>query len=75
MTTQEAIVREQLEARLAVLTEEFEKGQTMLREAELRRAELEQTLVRIDGARQVLLELLSENGGHPEPRTGDAAQP
>jgi hypothetical protein len=66
MTNKGAIVREQLEARLAVLTEELEKGQTMLREAELRRAELEQTLIRIDGARQVLLELLSANGSEPE---------
>ena len=51
-------MQEQMEARLASLKEEFEKGQGMLRDAELQRAQLAETLVRISGAIQVLEELL-----------------
>ena len=58
-------MRDKLEARLAALGEEYDKGQTMLREAELQRAQLEQTLIRIDGAMQVLRELLSEEAADP----------
>jgi hypothetical protein len=53
-------VQEELEARLQALKQEYEKGQTMLHEAELRRAELGETLLRISGAIQVLEELLGD---------------
>jgi predicted nuclease with TOPRIM domain len=52
-------MREQLEQRLHQLKAEFETGQKMLAELEQRRANLEQTLLRITGAIQVLEELLA----------------
>ena len=56
---------EQLRARLAELTEEFEKGQEMLRVVEARQRHLTETLLRISGARQMLLELLGEEEQMP----------
>ena len=58
-------MREQLEVRLKELEGEFEKGQSMLREAERQRAELEATLLRIDGAITALRELIAEANGVP----------
>jgi predicted nuclease with TOPRIM domain len=60
----ETVAREDLETRLRSLEEEFDKGQKMLRDVELQRVQLEQTLVRIEGAMTVLRELLepSRNG-------------
>jgi len=58
-------MEEQLRARLAQLDEEFEKGQEMLRDAELQQRQLTETLLRISGARQVLLELLGEEEQPP----------
>lgn len=62
-------MREQLEARLKALEEEFEKGRTMLQEAERQRLELEATMLRIDGAIAAFREVLQEEGapnGRPE---------
>ena len=55
-------MREQLELRLKELTVEFEAGQQMLAELDAKRADLQQTLLRIDGAVQVLRELLAGDG-------------
>jgi len=52
-------VREQVEKRREELAEELRQGQGMLAEVEARRAELQQTLLRISGALQVLDELLA----------------
>lgn len=54
-----------LEQRLQGLRSEFEAGQKMLLELEQKRANLEQTLLRISGAIQVLEELLTAE--LPEP--------
>jgi hypothetical protein len=51
-------VRKQIEERLAALRQEFEAGRRMLGELEARQSELQQTLLRIGGAVQVLEELL-----------------
>jgi predicted nuclease with TOPRIM domain len=59
-------VREQLELRLKELTSEYQSGQEMLADLEAKRADLQQTLLRIGGAIQVLTELLD---GSPD-RTG-----
>ena len=48
----------QLIQRLQKLKDEFESGQAMLAEVEQKKANLEQTLLRISGAIQVLEELL-----------------
>jgi hypothetical protein len=61
-------MREQIEERLAALRQEFEAGRRMLADLEARQVELQQTLLRIGGAVQVLEELL----GTGEPGSGDA---
>jgi hypothetical protein len=67
-------VREQIEERLAALRQEYEAGGRMLADLEARRVELQQTLLRIGGAVQVLEELLGSDepaartsGGDPAP--------
>ena len=52
-------MRERLEQRIQELKTEFDAGQRMLVDLEQRRATLEQTLLRITGAIQVLEELLA----------------
>ncbi|MFV2022536.1 hypothetical protein [Micromonospora sp. LOL_023] len=52
-------MREQLEQRVAELEAELRAGQQMLAEVEARRADIQQTLLRITGAIQVLNELLA----------------
>jgi hypothetical protein len=72
-------VREQIEERLAALRQEYEAGGRMLADLEARRVELQQTLLRIGGAVQVLEELLGSeeaDAGEPpfgEPVTGGSA--
>jgi hypothetical protein len=63
-------MRPQLEQRLATLQSEHDAGQKMLADLDTRRAALTQTLLRIEGAMQVLRELLAntadqEGGAEP----------
>lgn len=51
----------QLEKRLNELKTEFESGQKMLADFEAKRVELQETLLRISGAIQVLEELLQQS--------------
>lgn len=51
----------QLEQRLNELRTEYETGQHLLAELEAKRANLQQTLLRISGAIQVLEELLAQS--------------
>jgi hypothetical protein len=74
-------VREQIEQRLTALRGEHETGVRMMAELEARRTELQQTLLRIGGAMQVLEELLDAGAGEPEdgraetfPLAGSAAR-
>ena len=60
-------MRERLAQRVAELEAELRAGQQMLAEVETRRADIQQTLLRITGAIQVLNELLAA-----EPHTGPA---
>jgi uncharacterized coiled-coil protein SlyX len=53
-------MQQQLEQRLAQLREEFSAGQNVLAEIDQRRANVQQTLLRIGGAIQVLEELLKD---------------
>jgi hypothetical protein len=48
-----------LEGRLQGLTQEYEAGQKMIAELEAKRAAVSQTLLRIEGAIQVLRELIA----------------
>ena len=56
-------MREQLEARLTELEQEYQIGEQQLREVDLQQARLRETLLRISGAIQVLHELLESPGG------------
>lgn len=53
-------MREKIENRLSELRTEFEVGQKVMAELEVRQANLRSTLLRIGGAMQVLEELLGE---------------
>ena len=54
-------MRERIEARRAQLQTEYDRGQTMLQQMDRERAQLEQTLLRIAGALQVLGELAQDD--------------
>jgi predicted nuclease with TOPRIM domain len=62
-------MREQIQARLEALQSELEKGHAELQKVEMQRKYLHETVLRIDGARQVLEELLLEGqpAGQNEP--------
>ena len=53
-------MKEQLEQRLQELRKEFESGQKVLADLENRKTEIQNTLLRISGAMQVLEELLGQ---------------
>ena len=56
-------MREQIENRLSELRTEFEVGQKVMAELDIRQANLRSTLLRIGGAMQVLEELLGDKKG------------
>ena len=56
-------MQKQLQIRLEALKREFESGEKLLADLKVRRANLEQTLLRISGAIQVLAELLAADTG------------
>ncbi|WP_164013168.1 hypothetical protein [Pyxidicoccus trucidator] len=62
-------MKDSLEKRLATLDAEHEAGQKMLAELDAKRMQLVQTMLRIEGARQVLKELLQ--GEQPEATVTD----
>lgn len=53
-------MKEKLEARLASLRQEYSAGQEQLRQLEERRNNLQQTMLRITGAIQVLEEAIAD---------------
>ncbi len=54
-------MREQLEQRLKQLKAEFDAGQKMLAELEVKKTELRETLLRIKGAIQIIEEKLAKD--------------
>jgi len=69
--TQTSPLPQRLEQRLKALRQEFETGQKMLADVEAQRRELQQTLLRIGGAIQVLEELLGDTeASGPDPTAG-----
>ena len=74
-------MREQMEARLAALKDEFDKGQTQLRQLESQSSSLRETMLRISGAIMVLEELLSPSARvtsgdrHQSAAVGDGTRP
>lgn len=53
-------MKEKMEAKLVELKTEFEAGQKMLEEIDIKRTNLGQTILRISGAIQALQELIPE---------------
>ena len=53
-------MREQIQARVEALKQEFETGQAELQKVEAQRTYLHETMLRISGAIQALEELLTE---------------
>jgi predicted nuclease with TOPRIM domain len=53
-------MKEKMEAKLEELKTEFEAGQKMLEEIDIKRSNLGQTILRISGAIQALQELIPE---------------
>lgn len=53
-------MKEQLQERLNILKAEFDAGQKMMAELNLKRSSLESTILRISGAMQVVEELLKK---------------
>jgi hypothetical protein len=66
-------MKETLEQRLSSLQKEYETGQKMLADLDTKRANLAQTLLRIEGAMQVLRELLEPDATKPSPNGADAS--
>lgn len=62
-------MREQMTGRLEELQAEFEVGQKMLAELEVRHANLKTSLLRIGGAIQILEEMLGTEGAGGELET------
>lgn len=69
-------MKEQIAERLKSLQAEYDAGQKMLADLDARRAQLTTTLLRIEGAIQVLKEMTGEgeaagpNGSSPGPKSG-----
>jgi hypothetical protein len=61
------VMNGRIEERLGELQREYEAGQKMLAELDAKRQTLTSTLLRIEGAMQVLRELLPDADGHDEP--------
>ena len=59
-------MRSQLESRLQQLKTEYESGQKMVAELEGRMSQLRATLLRIEGAMQVLQEELGRGENNPQ---------
>lgn len=70
-------MRAQIEQRLAALQSEHDAGQKMLADLDAKRAALAQTLLRIEGAVQVLHELLAQGAQSAQGAKGteDAGNP
>ncbi|MGH3913663.1 MAG: hypothetical protein ACRDTC_09655 [Pseudonocardiaceae bacterium] len=65
-------MQEQVQKRLTELEAEYRAGQEMFADLEAKRADLQQTLLRISGAIQVLKEILEPE---PDPAVNGAAAP
>ena len=67
-------MKKQLQQRLEELRVEFESGQKMMAELESKQANLRDTLLRINGAIQVLEEQLGEDSGESGESAAGALQ-
>ena len=65
-------MRDQMEQRLEELKGEYEAGQKMLADLEQKKMTLEQTMLRISGAIQVLEEMLAADAPASSVQAGEA---
>jgi hypothetical protein len=68
-------MRDEAATRLEKLHAEYDAGQKMLAELEARKLDLQQTLLRISGAIQVLDELLGDSTDGAKPQMGEDQGP
>jgi predicted nuclease with TOPRIM domain len=66
-------MKEQLQQRLQSLKTEYATGQKMLADLEAKQVNLRDTLLRINGAIQVLEEILNDSPEEPAPENGAMA--
>jgi predicted nuclease with TOPRIM domain len=67
-------MKNSLQNRLNTLKSEYESGQRLLTELDARRAQLTQTMLRIEGAMQLLNEVLEQEPG-PTPEADEPLAP
>lgn len=60
-------MNDKLKQRLDALKSEYDAGQKMLTELDTRRQEISRMMLRIEGAMQVIQELLAQESAAPEP--------
>lgn len=68
-------MKDSVQSRLKQLQSEYEAGQKMLAELDARRQNLTTTLLRIEGAMQVLRELIEQSGAEPPDDGGASGAP
>lgn len=68
-------MKDTMEQRLSSLQKEYETGQKMIAELDAKRANLAQTLLRIEGAMQVLRELMEPSKTESAGSAAEAAPP
>lgn len=64
-------MKQGIRSRLAVLQDEYEKGRERLRELQYQQSQIEETLLRIEGAMTVLHEFLQSPEGPQSPVARD----
>ncbi len=65
------MMEDKLRQRIADLQEELARGEKLLRDLQAQEAELQQKMLRISGAIQVLQEVLAESEAKPEAEGGE----
>ena len=68
-------MKQQLEQRLHDLKDEFESGQQVLADLDTKRANIQETLLRISGAIQVLEEILAESNDDSDGLASETLDP
>jgi predicted nuclease with TOPRIM domain len=71
--SEEPVMNERFNQRLAELRDNYQAGQAQLQRLEAQRSEIQQTLLRISGAIQVLEELLDERDDADAQDAADAS--
>jgi predicted nuclease with TOPRIM domain len=68
-------MNEEVQNRLSILRDEYEKGRERLRELQRQQSQVEETLLRIEGAMTVLQEFLQPSVSQASPPASVAERP